>query len=198
MTALDRIVGLIYRPGFLGPSEQTELLQIVDAQPWSSQLRRRVQHYGYRYDYQRRTIGDEDGLGPLPAWALRLARRLGAESDQLIVNEYLPGQGIASHVDSPSCFGDVVMSVSLGSTCVMTLNRPDDPDASVALLLEPGSLLVLTDEARYAWRHGIPARRTDRVHGRVVSRGRRVSLTFRSVRRRPQGAAKSLRSRQSG
>ena len=43
-------------------------------------------------------------LGPLPAWALPLAARLVADGhmpaapDQLIVNEYQPGQGITAQV----------------------------------------------------------------------------------------------------
>jgi alkylated DNA repair dioxygenase AlkB len=49
------------------------------------------------------------------------------------------------------------------------------------LLLEPGSLLVMKDEARYQWTHGIAKRKSDQYEGRTVPRGRRVSLTFRKV-----------------
>jgi alkylated DNA repair dioxygenase AlkB len=48
-------------------------------------------------------------------------------------------------------------------------------------VLTPGSLLMLSGEARYRWRHAIPGRKTDKVAGRSVVRGRRVSLTFRTV-----------------
>ena len=41
--------------------------------------------------------------------------------------------------------------------------------------------LVLAGPARYDWRHSIPARKSDRVGDQVISRGRRVSLTFRTV-----------------
>jgi alkylated DNA repair dioxygenase AlkB len=51
----------------------------------------------------------------------------------------------------------------------------------VDVLLEPGSLLVISGPARYAWRHGIAARKTDRWGDRTLVRGRRVSLTFRTV-----------------
>jgi hypothetical protein len=40
----------------------------------------------------------------------------------------------------------------------------------------------LAGEARYDWRHAIPGRKIDKVDGRAVVRGRRVSLTFRTVR----------------
>jgi hypothetical protein len=41
-------------PAYVDPEEQQALLDAVDAAPWLSDLRRRVQHYGYRYDYTRK------------------------------------------------------------------------------------------------------------------------------------------------
>jgi alkylated DNA repair dioxygenase AlkB len=43
--------------------------------------------------------------------------------DQLIVNEYIPGQGIGDHVDHTKLFGQEVVSISLLSDVVMTF-RP--------------------------------------------------------------------------
>ena len=51
-----------------------------------------------------------------------------------------------------------------------------------ALFLPPRSLLVMADEARYAWHHYIPHRRSDAVDGCVIPRAaKRVSFTFRKV-----------------
>ncbi|GIG64546.1 alpha-ketoglutarate-dependent dioxygenase AlkB [Phytomonospora endophytica] len=188
------IPGLTLASSYLDDAAQDTLLGVVDALPWSAELRRRVQHYGYRYDYKRKSVDATDHLGPLPTWAAALAARLHADGhapatlDQLIVNEYQPGQGIASHVDCVPCFADTVLSISLGSSCVMVMSRRDGEGEKVPLLLEPGALLVMTGEARYDWLHGIPARKTDRHDGGVVVRGRRVSLTFRTVvaAQRPQ------------
>lgn len=47
----------------------------------------------------------------------------------------------------------------------------------VSIMLEPRSLLMMFGEARYDWKHGIPARKKD--DGRL--RGRRMSVTFRKV-----------------
>ena len=180
------IPGLAYVGDYLGIAEQEQLLATVDGLPWLSDLRRRVQHYGYRYDYTRKTVDSSLYLGPLPDWAARLARRLhsdghiGSVPDQLIVNEYQPGQGIASHVDCVPCFGDTVLSITLGSACVMTLTELRERTA-VPLLLEPGSLLVMAGAARYDWKHGIAARKTDTYGGATIVRGRRVSLTFRTM-----------------
>jgi alkylated DNA repair dioxygenase AlkB len=125
-------------------------------------------------------------IGPLPQWAEELAdilceRRLApARPDQVILNEYLPGQGIASHIDCQPCFTDTIISLSLGSPCVMDFTRKQTRQV-VPLLLESRSLVVLQEEARYGWLHGIPARKTDQYGDMMIQRGRRVSLTFRKV-----------------
>ncbi len=55
-----------------------------------------------------------------------------------------------------------------------------------ALALPPRSLLVLGGEARLAWHHYIPQRKTDPAPGgiRAPRAARRVSLTFRQARAR--------------
>lgn len=180
------VPGLELRPRYLDVARQERLLAVVDALPWRGDLRRRVQHHGYRYDYRSRSVGPDAYLGPLPGWAAKLAERLAVDTpverapDQLIVNEYLPGQGISAHVDCVPCFGNVVLSISLGSACVMTFAEPAT-GASVQVLVEPGALMVISGDARYVWRHSIAARRSDVVDGRRIERDRRVSLTFRTV-----------------
>jgi alkylated DNA repair dioxygenase AlkB len=180
------VPGLTYLAGYVPPSDEDVLLMAVDAEPWLSDLRRRVQHYGYRYDYKARKVDSSMYLGPLPEWAQTLAARLVSDQhmpiapDQLIVNEYEPGQGITPHVDCVPCFGPVVCSITLGSQCVMELSAVKE-DRTETLLLERGSLVVLSGDSRYHWRHAIPGRKTDRVGDQMLRRGRRVSLTFRTV-----------------
>lgn len=48
-------------------------------------------------------------------------------------------------------------------------------------LLEPRSLVVLSGESRYDWRYSIPQRKSDMRGGAKLIRGRRISLTFRTV-----------------
>jgi alkylated DNA repair dioxygenase AlkB len=180
------ISGLTLRPDYLSPEEHDELLAAADQQPWLTVLPRRVQHYGYRYDYKARKVDADLYLGPLPNWAQGLAQRLTTEGwfpespDQLIVNEYQPGQGIKQHVDCVPCFAGTIASVSLGSTCVLQFAHA--PTAQkVDFLIEPRSLVVMQDEARYRWTHAVPARQSDKVDGKTYLRSRRVSLTFRKV-----------------
>jgi alkylated DNA repair dioxygenase AlkB len=179
------VPGLLCVHRWLDEGGQRRLAADIDAAPWSSQLRRRVQHYGHRYDYGRRGVGGAP-VPPLPGWAMTLARRLHEDGhfdrppDQVIVNEYLPGQGISAHTDRVPCFGPVVASISLLSACVMEFSHPEDKTC-VPVRLEPGSLYVMTGPARFTWRHAIPARKTDPGPNGRVPRGRRVSVTLRTV-----------------
>ncbi|MFO0608588.1 MAG: alpha-ketoglutarate-dependent dioxygenase AlkB [Polyangiales bacterium] len=186
MSAHPEVPGLSLVPDWITAEDERVLLAEVDAAPWRDDLQRRVQHYGWRYDYKARRVDASMRLGPLPPWAARLAARLAEEGrdarapDQVIVNEYAPGQGIARHVDCVPCFGPVVLSLTLGSGCVMDLQGPDG--AKVPVALPPRGLLVLAGESRVRWSHAIAGRKSDVVGGAKVARGRRVSLTFRTVR----------------
>ncbi|CAJ2375906.1 MAG: alpha-ketoglutarate-dependent dioxygenase AlkB [Gammaproteobacteria bacterium] len=190
--------GGVYRAQYITPSEEAELLAAADAAPWRHDLRRRVQHYGYRYDYAARGLHTAHAaghavaeppqrIGGLPDWVRDLGERLvrdrifAALPEQLIVNEYEPGQGIAPHTDR-DCFGPVVVSLSLGGDCMMRiLPHPGNSDDAFDLILQRRSLLVLRGPSRDRWRHGIAARRSDSQHGRRIPRRRRVSLTFRTI-----------------
>lgn len=181
----EAVPGLRLLQSFIDAGEERRLLDAIDAAPWRADLRRRVQHYGWRYDYKARAVDETMRLGPLPDWATGLSRRLVGEGlvertpDQLIVNEYQPGQGIAKHVDCVPCFGKTVLSLSLGGGCVMILAGPNGRRRE--LVLAPRSLLVLGGEARIRWSHAIPARKSDVIEGVRVPRARRISLTFRTV-----------------
>ena len=181
------ISGLELIADYIAPSKQSQLLTIIDNASWMNDLKRRVQHYGYRYDYKARKVDSTMYLGALPDWAYKLANRLHYDGyiakipDQVIVNEYISGQGIAPHVDCVPCFDDTILSLTLGSGCNMDFTRLKSTKKQ-SLYLSSGSLLIMKGEARYDWKHGIPARKSDMVNGEQrIIRGRRVSLTFRCV-----------------
>ncbi|OEV04535.1 alpha-ketoglutarate-dependent dioxygenase AlkB [Streptomyces oceani] len=182
------VPGLHYTADWISPETQDALLSDIDAEPWSTQLKRRVQHYGHRYDYGRRSVSASSptAVPPLPGWARQAATRLVSEglmdreAEQVIINEYQPGQGISAHIDSLPHFGPVVAALSLNSRCLMDFTNPDD-GSKLAVPLAPGSLLVMTGPARYTWRHSIAARKSDPGPTERVPRGRRVSITFRTL-----------------
>jgi alkylated DNA repair dioxygenase AlkB len=179
--------GLTYLENYIQEDEAERLVREIDAAPWRTDLKRRVQHYGYCYDYKARQARREDYLGSLPDLFQNLAERLTTEGhfqavpDQVIVNEYQPGQGISAHIDCQPCFGETIASLSLLSTCVMRF-ASQKSSRHIDLLLQPESLLVMAGEARHDWTHAIPARKTDLVEGRKSQRTRRISLTFRQMK----------------
>lgn len=175
--ALD-IPGLAYIPDFITQNEESALIAAIDAQSWLKDLKRRVQHYGYKYDYKARAVTADSYLGPLPDWLMPVIQKLSFKPDQAIVNEYEPGQGISAHVDCVPCFDDVIASLSLGSGATMQFTKGNEKQE---IYLEPRSLIILSGPARYEWQHAIPARKSDMVSGFKIERGRRVSLTFRTV-----------------
>lgn len=180
------IEGLQYIADFISQDEEAELINAIDKNTWLHDLKRRVQHYGYKYDYKARGITPDCYIGPLPNWIEQIAHKLHqyglfkATPDQVIVNEYIPGQGISAHIDCIPCFDDVIASLSLGSAAVMQFEHTQQ-NQKHEIYLQPRSLIVLQGAARYKWTHAIPARKSDKVDGLKIDRGRRLSLTFRKI-----------------
>jgi alkylated DNA repair dioxygenase AlkB len=178
--------GIVYCDDFLSGEEEGSVAGCLDAGEWSTVLKRRVQHFGYLYDYRARTIAKDAYLGKLPGWLEVLAERLVARGylvdmpDQVIANEYVPGQGISAHIDCVPCFGDTIISLSLLSQCEMVFREQHGSEA-LAVLLHSRSVISLSGAGRYDWTHEISARKSDFVNGVKVDRGRRISLTFRKV-----------------
>jgi alkylated DNA repair dioxygenase AlkB len=176
-TDVPDIPGLRYIPNYISEIDETALTTFIDQLPWDTSWQRRRQHYGTSY-------GKSESALPIPEWGLQLADRMFHDGvtqtpfDHMLVNEYEPGQGISLHQDYQP-FDRTVVSLSLLSPCVMDFRNPTTGEKT-QLLLEPRSLLVLSDEARYDWQHGIAARKTDVWHGIKLTRTRRLSITFRS------------------
>lgn len=176
------INGMVYSAGLLSSADQCFILAEVDARSWKNDLKRRVQHYGYEYNYRARKVDRSMRIGDLPDFAINVADRmmerglLPRRPDQLIVNEYMPGQGITAHIDCEPCFDETIAMVSLGWAYEMDFIHGRTNEIR-SILLGTGSALVISGEARHDWLHQIKARKSDRG----IARQRRVSLTFRNV-----------------
>lgn len=172
--------GLVYRPRFITEDEELELIRNIDSMPWSTALKRRVQHYGYVYDYLARGVTEK--ATPIPEWLNCVINRMLEKGvmpkypDQVIVNEYRSGQGIGPHVDSVTAFDDKISSLSLGLATPMDFVRKGTSDRR-SYLLEPRSLITLSGESRYLWSHGI----NPMTYEGGPANGRRISITFRSI-----------------
>lgn len=189
------IDGLRYIENFITVEEEQKLLDFINNEEWNTQLKRRTQHYGYIYDYSSK--GAFTKTREIPDFFNFLIERLLEQNilltkpDQLIINEYTAGQGIAPHIDDTKSFDDGIVSLSLGSDIIMQLikhsvldksfdllNNYEQPEQTYDLFLKRCSVLALFKDARYKWKHGIPARKTDNG----VKRNTRVSLTFRKMK----------------
>jgi len=185
----QKINGLKIFFDFINNEEEIELLKNIDKSNWLTDLKRRVQHYGYKYDYKARRIEQSFFIGEIPTWMRFLSDRLQQQKiidfvpDQAIINEYLEDQGIAAHIDCEPCFGDTIISISLGGQCVMNFQKEqtDIEQDKIPLLITPHTLIVMTGESRFNWYHGIVGRKSDKFNGQIQKRKRRVSITFRKV-----------------
>ncbi|XP_061944874.1 alkylated DNA repair protein ALKBH6 homolog isoform X2 [Populus nigra] len=165
---------VIYTPHFITETEETHLLQKIYEAPlskWKSLKNRRLQNW-------------------VPPWLTMITQRISEESglfpsaiNHVLINEYLPDQGIMPHQDGPAYF-PVVAILSLGSPVVMDFTphsrlrtctdtwknevdeqnfgreaketeteQMDNPETSV--LLMPRSLLIFKDNAYSDYLHGI-------------------------------------------
>jgi alkylated DNA repair dioxygenase AlkB len=174
------IPGLQLRENYITPANEDALVKAIDAGHWDTTWQRRRQPYGASYGQSRQAAN------PIPLWGLAIIERLHQDGisqrpfDQMLINEYLPGQGIAMHIDYEP-FDRTVTSLSLLSPCVMDFRHATTGQRR-AVLLKRRSLLVLSDEARYDWLHGIAPRKKDRWRGEVIHRARRLSVTCRLLK----------------
>ena len=179
---------------------------IGDVVRWQRLAKRRVAHFGFAFDYGTRDARERaensptgalpDFCGPILERLERLARDAkkraeearketplsGLENatrcDQLTVNEYPAGVGLAPHVDTHSAFGPAIFSLSLAGNAVMEFRKLDAEQAETAegetrarptvverhaIALPRRSMLALAAEARYEWQHYIPHRKRDVV-----------------------------------
>jgi alkylated DNA repair dioxygenase AlkB len=175
------ISGLDYVPDFVGEEHELILLDNIQKSEWNTTLSRRTQHYGWTYPY-----GSSSKLvcaPPIPSWMFPLKSIVeeyfgySLTFDQVIVNEYEPGQGIAPHIDDPKLFGDTIVSVSLGSGVEMDFTKKDNTEKT-SIYLSRKSMLVLKGDARYEYRHSISKRKSDHK----LPRGTRISITFRMTK----------------
>eukprot|EP01053_Blabericola_migrator_P007698 Blabericola_migrator_1__7697@NODE_392_length_9038_cov_131_832349_g80_i1_p5_GENE_NODE_392_length_9038_cov_131_832349_g80_i1NODE_392_length_9038_cov_131_832349_g80_i1_p5_ORF_typecomplete_len203_score32_642OGFeII_Oxy_2/PF13532_6/7e053HBOH/PF10605_9/0_18_NODE_392_length_9038_cov_131_832349_g80_i164007008 len=92
--------GVSLREEFVTAAEEEALMRFVDSKPWQTSLRRRVQHYGYRFDYKSLNVINE-ASGEVPVvpdellWLIERVQATGLVSwkaDQVTINEYLPGE----------------------------------------------------------------------------------------------------------
>ncbi|KAL1131238.1 hypothetical protein AAG570_010856, partial [Ranatra chinensis] len=194
-----------YCPDFILPSEEQYIIDKVYSAPkpkWTQLLNRRLQNWG--------GIPHPSGMiaEKLPEWLMKYVSKV----DQLkivdggricpnhvLVNEYLPGQGIMPHTDGP-LFYPTIATITCGSHAVLEFrpNREEHVDKrgenKYSILLERRSLIVVKDDLYKQHLHSISEisedildnsvvnlNRTQYKIGDTLKRETRISLTIRHV-----------------
>ncbi|KAL1491774.1 hypothetical protein ABEB36_012323 [Hypothenemus hampei] len=198
-----RILGvpatIYYIPNFITLEEEDCILKHVYSVPkpkWTCLSNRRLQDYG--------GVPHEKGMIPekIPDWLQEYIEKIanlnifdGKKPNHVLVNEYLPGQGIMAHTDGPLFF-PTVTTISCGSHTVLEfVENNEKRDKICDLLLERCSLIIVKDDMYTNYLHSIREVDSDNVSGcanlnncttkyllnEQLKRGTRVSLTIRHV-----------------
>jgi len=184
------VKGLYYVPNYLTAEEQKNVLKFLNK---TNKLKgigkkastRKVIHYGYSYAYDRSGIKKIDEIPKFFKDIVDLDRvnanievnLCDEDMEQLIINEYNPGQGIYPHIDHVKYFGPIIVCLTVGSGIGIDFSRKDNPNVKKTVFVEPGSLYIMSGDSRYKWKHGI--RKAQYDNGK--KRGTRYSLTYRTV-----------------
>jgi alkylated DNA repair dioxygenase AlkB len=173
--------GFQYADEFVTEAEESRLVTHMEAlafKPFEYRGyigRRRIVEYGWQYDYSSNRAMTTN---PLPDFLLplrdRAAEFAGVTPEKIVeavVTEYAPGAPIGWHRDVPQF--DVVIGISLASSCRMRFRPYKREGKPVSVILQPRSIYVLRDAARWRFQHSIPA-----------VQKLRYSITFRTLRGR--------------
>jgi alkylated DNA repair dioxygenase AlkB len=177
--------GLHVLDDWLSVHDEERIMNEIDSLAWDTTIRRRVQHYGFRFKYSQLMADSDAPVSDFPPIIKSLVHERSElamhEFDQLTVNEYVAGIGIASHCDTHSAFSDTIAVISLLNPITMDFVYHDGT-RKVSVVIPPRSLFLMTGDSRYGWRHAIASRKSDvGTDGTPSPRLRRVSLTFRKI-----------------
>ena len=180
--------GLSYYTDIISKNEEKELYDLINKQKWDTRLSRRVQHYGYLYNYKN-VINDVNIDLTIPEWLINvydklLEKNIATFTDksklQIIINEYKCGLGISKHIDDINKFGDWVISLTIGSGCNIEFEKKDDKHI---IYVERRSVYKMENDSRKIWTHCIRPVKYDLLYknNEKIKRDTRISITFRNV-----------------
>ncbi|GAV73863.1 2OG-FeII_Oxy_2 domain-containing protein, partial [Cephalotus follicularis] len=194
------LLSSVLNEGWFTKESHNQAMRFGNLPTWATNLSNSVRETLHLGDHEFEDLasydgGDRDYLLPSDLlWREPLF-------DQLIVNVYQPGcpfnfrlslvQGICAHVDLLR-FEDGIAIVSLESSCVMHFTPVGDDTRmrgtteahieKIPVLLTPGSLILMSGDARYLWKHEInrnPGSQT--WEGLEINQRRRISITLRKL-----------------
>ncbi|MDQ3290301.1 MAG: alpha-ketoglutarate-dependent dioxygenase AlkB, partial [Bacteroidota bacterium] len=150
------VPGLLLYPDFISEAMEEELIQEIDHQTWVVDYDRRLQYYGYRNELEK-PYNLIPFPVPMPPLIHQLSEKLveqkivSIQPDQVIINEYSPGEGLRPHKDR-NYFENQICGVNLSSGCIMRFIKIAGKDV-VDVEVPRRSIYVMQDDARYKWNH---------------------------------------------
>ncbi|XP_033329338.2 putative RNA/DNA demethylase ALKBH6 [Megalopta genalis] len=197
----------IYIPNFINKEEELEILKHVKNAPlpkWTQLSHRRLQNWG-GIPHPKGMIAED-----IPGWLQKYINKVSSHDifetnklpNHVLINEYLPGQGIMAHSDGPM-FHPIVTTISCGSHTLLDFYKNSESSEiqqrslEFSFLLERRSLLILQGDLYHHYLHSIAERDTDIIstslvknlnicgdeftEGQTLQRDVRLSLTIRHV-----------------
>jgi alkylated DNA repair dioxygenase AlkB len=173
--------GFRYEADLVSEAAQSALIDEIKNLPLQAfdfhgfKANRRVISFGWRYDFSSQRLQE---IEPIPEWLLPLraavAQFAGDAAEDyahVLVSEYAPGAGIGWHKDKATF--DRIVGVSLRAACGLRLRKMigEGKWLRAEQQLQPGSMYLLTGEARSTWEHSI-----------APVQELRYSLTFRTLK----------------
>lgn len=172
------IKGLTIIENFITEDEEKKILLAINSYTWNDTLTRRTQQYGYLYNYNNYNCTKTEPIPDSFNFIVeKIVLNFGIKPEQVIINEYLPGQGISKHTDS-NVFGNEIFSLSLNSDTIMEFSNENENE-KIERILKRRSILLMKDDARHLWKHCIPSRHFDNG----IKRNTRISMTFRILKK---------------
>ncbi|KIK66293.1 hypothetical protein GYMLUDRAFT_218424 [Collybiopsis luxurians FD-317 M1] len=191
--AVDEQKEIYYIPNFITEEEESYLIRKIQDTPqqhWKGLANRRLQLWGGQITGKNVLLSQK--FPPFVEVYPNIINRLKSTGafrasahqvpNHIIVNEYLPGQGIMPHQDGPA-YHPVVATISLGSHTVFHYYRYStgiqgsggsadssdsdariiDPKPVLSVLLEPRSVIITTGSRYTSQLHGIREVNVDNI-----------------------------------
>lgn len=147
------IDGLTIYNDWIDEEKEKEILSLLPlTETVAGNQRNSIHRYGSSKPYVNNVIS-----GEIPPYLRVLGERLvidgllSKEPDSISINEYLPGQKIDYHVDSPES-GQVISVLSLAGAATINFSNST---TIMEKQLPPRSLLQMRGPARWEWKHSI-------------------------------------------
>ncbi len=171
--------GLVYRPNFISPDEEVELIREIEWLPLRNArfgdytAKRRSMGFGWDYNYEKERFVPGS---PLPDFLIPLSRKIAKWLDiphkrvvEALINEYTPGSPIGWHTDREKF--EHIVGISLAGWATMRF-RPlgKSKEKMIALDVEQRSAYIMQGDVRWKWQHSVVATKT-----------LRYSITFRTL-----------------